>query len=127
MTQTTERHELIAWLGNDHSLTDQQITELVTIANEINDRYPAPDDQPERDAALQTALWLLDGDMEPGPVVDKLADDLLKARQAQSAALAGLQQAAHTLVATGQWSENGFAADAGIDRMTVRKWLGKRD
>jgi hypothetical protein len=126
MTQTTERHELIAWLGDDHGLTDQQITELVNIANEINDRYPAPDDQPERDAALSTAYRLM-SDSEQDYVLGCLAVDLHRARAAELAALAGIQQAAHQLVTTGQWSENGFARQAGVDRMAVRRWLGKRD
>lgn len=136
---TTQRHEIEAWLGDDHGLTDDQVDELARISDEIYERYCAPDDdvddpemveadlaqasQDERDDALTTAYQLLLG--EPN-VTSKLASDLVRARQATNRALAGLRQAARMTVApAGDDTEAGFARLAGVDRMTVRKWLGK--
>lgn len=124
MTDGTQRHELVAWLGDNHGLTDDAIDELLTITQEIDRRYPDIDDRADKDVALTTAYQLMTGD--PGAVIDHLSAALLGARAAESAALAGIQQAAHQLISTGQWSENGLALRAGVDRMTVRKWLGKR-
>lgn len=125
MTQTTARHELLAWLG-DHALTNEQVNELLDIANQIDTRYPGADEQPERDAALATAYQLM-SDQEPGYVLSGLAGDLLDARQGEANALAAIRQAAYQLVPTGRQSEAAFARSVGVDRMAVRKWLGKRD
>jgi hypothetical protein len=116
--------ELKAWLGDNHGLGEDELTELLDEANEIGERYPDPDDQPERDAALSAAYRLM-----TEPVEDVLADygkQRSDARAAASAASAALQQAARTVVADGKLSEAGFSRVAGVDRMSVRKWLDKR-
>jgi hypothetical protein len=118
-----QRYELEAWLGDDHGLDGDEFNELLAEADEINERYPDEDDQAERDAALTVAYRLM-----TEPVEDVLADSGTQrsdARAAESAASAGLQQAARTLVPGGKLSEAGFARAAKVDRMTVRKWLGK--
>ena len=117
-------HELEAWLGDDHGLTGVLLNELRKQVNEIEDRYPDVDDQAERDAALSAAYRLM-----VEPVEDVLADygkQRADARAAASAASAALQQAARTVVAEGKLSEAGFSRVAGVDRMSVRKWLDKR-
>jgi hypothetical protein len=116
-------YELEAWLGDDHSLNEDQLTELLDTANEIEERYPDADDQIERDAALSTAYRLALGEDE---VVDELAKQRVDARTAEVQALAGLRQAALLLIPTGSRTEAGFAKQAGVDRMAIRKWLGKR-
>lgn len=119
-----QQYELEAWLGSDHGLTEDQIAELLTQANEIEERYPDPDDQAERDAALTTAYRL---QLEPAEKV--LADysaQRTAARAAESAASAGLQQAAQSLIWDGEWTEAGFARAVNVDRMTVRKWTQDR-
>ncbi|PXY20329.1 hypothetical protein [Prauserella endophytica] len=123
-----QRYELDAWLG-DHDLTDDQLRDLLDAANEIEERYPEPDDSEERDAALVTAYRLMIAD--PETVVDDLGADLLRARQAEAAALAGIRHAATALVridrsARGIESQAGFAERVGVDRMTVRDWIGLR-
>lgn len=119
-----QQYELEAWLGDDHGLTGEQLTELLDQANEIEERYPDEDDQAERDAALTAAYRLMSG--EQGAVIDELAKQLTTARAVEARALAGLGQAARILIPAGEMSEAGFANKAGVDRMTVRKWLGKR-
>lgn len=120
----TQRYELEAWLGDDHGLDEDQLAELLDISDEIAERYPDEGDQPERDAALSAAYRLM-----VEPVEDVLADygkQRSDARTAASAASAALQQAARTVVADGKLSEAGFSRVAGVDRMSVRKWLDKR-
>ncbi|MFF2226300.1 hypothetical protein ACFVV7_23630 [Streptomyces globisporus] len=119
-----QRYELEAWLGDDHGLTDDQIEDLLAEATEIGERYPDADDQAERDAALAAAYRLK---VEPAAdVLEDLSKQLADARAAESAASAGLQQAAQTIVPDGEFSEAGFARTVGVDRMTVRKWTQDR-
>jgi DNA-binding ferritin-like protein len=119
----TQPHEIRAWLGDNHGLTEDQIADLTRAADEIAERYPDPDDADDREAALTVAYRLMSGDQA---VVDELARELAAARLAQVRALAGLRQAATTLIPDGDQTESGFARRAGIDRMAVRGWLGKR-
>lgn|SRR5689334_20754447 len=116
-------NELEAWLGDDHGLGEDQLAELLDTANEIEERYPDPDDQEERAAALTVAYRLMRGEDE---VVDELAKERSEARAAESRALAGLRQAALMLIPAESRTEAGFAKQAGVDRMAVRSWLGKR-
>jgi hypothetical protein len=118
-----QRYEIEAWLGDDHGLNDQQIDDLVRASDDIADRYPDPDDADKRASALTVAYRLMVGDQA---VVDELAAALAAARLAEVAALAGLRQAALDLIPVGEATEFGFARRAGLDRMAVRRWLGKR-
>ncbi|MFF8467897.1 hypothetical protein [Streptomyces griseus] len=119
-----QRYELEAWLGDNHGLTDDQIDDLLTEAAEISERYPDGDDQADRDAALAAAYRLK---VEPAAdVLEDLSKQLADARAAESAASAGLQQAAQTVLPDGEFSEAGFARTVGVDRMTVRKWTQER-
>jgi hypothetical protein len=119
-----QRYEIETWLGDDHRLTDDQVEQLRQTSDQIAERYPDPDDADEREAALIVAHQL----MTAGPsVVDELAGGLLRARVAEARALAGIRQAAVELVTpAGPETEAGFARRAGVDRMAVRGWLGKR-
>lgn len=117
-------HELEARLGDNHGLNEDELTELLDTANEIEARYPDADDQAERDAALSAAYRL-----KTEPVEEVLADygkQRSDARAAAAAASAALQQAARTVVAPDKLSEAGFARVSTVDRMSVRKWLGKQ-
>jgi hypothetical protein len=121
---STQRYEIEAWLGDDRNLTGEQIDQLVTVADEIADRYADPDDGEEREASLTVAYRLMTED--EGLVVDELARELVSARLAQVRALAGLRQAAVSLIPAGRETQAGFARRAGVDRMAVRGWLGQR-
>src|SRR5690606_11626571 len=115
-----QRHELDAWLGTDHGLTAEQIDELLAQADEIEERHDG--DQDEMREALITAHRVLLGDSDE---VADLAKRRTDARAAEAQAVAGLRQAAAMLINGGAATESGFARQAGVDRMTVRKWLGK--
>ena len=120
----TERYEIEAWLGDNHGLDDNQVTELVQIADEINAHY-GEDADDEREAALTMAFRLMVED--PAEVVDELAQDLFRARVAERSALAALRQGARQLVHSGGGrglrSQMGYAQAAGVDRSAVINWM----
>ncbi|HEX3778457.1 MAG TPA: hypothetical protein VHX38_02235 [Pseudonocardiaceae bacterium] len=125
-----QRYELDAWLGDDHGLTEDQITCLLATADEIAARYPDPDDGDDREQAFVIAYRVL---VEPAEdVVAELAVALSRARRFEHAAKVALRQAAASLIepdarkGDGVRSEAGFAEAAGVDRQAVRSWLGKR-
>jgi hypothetical protein len=145
MTMSTRTDEIEVWLGEGHGLTDDQIEQLRAIADDITARYCTPDpdvEDPEearadllaataeeRDAALTAAYEVLTGDTG---VVDEYAARLARARREQSLATAALSQIARMTIEPGDRgrkrpeSEKGFAERAGVTRMTVRNWLGRR-
>ena len=123
---STQRDDLDTWLGDNHGLTPDQLDRLRQANSEIADRYPNDDKQAERAAALTVALRLIRGE-------EGVVEELAAIRTQAKLALAGLQQAA---VMTVDWhappsrhnpnGEKAFAERAGVDRMLVRKWGGKR-
>ena len=126
-----QRYELDAWLGDDHGLTEAQITGLLHAAEDIEARYPDPDDADDRETALTVAYRLLVE--SPEDVVAELGADLSRARLAELRCRVAVRQAALSLVdpaagkgERGLSSEGGFATAVGVDRMAVRGWLGKR-
>lgn len=115
-----QRYELDSWIGDDHGLTDGQIDELLRTADEIEEQYPDEDDRDDREAALTAAYRLM---VEaPEDLVAELAAERTAARIAEHKALVALRQVAVTRINNGDATEAGFAQQAGIDRMTVRKW-----
>lgn len=119
-----QRYELEAWLGDDHELSDEQITELLYAADEIEEQYPDEDDHDDREAALTAAYRLM---VEaPEDLIAELAAERTAARIAERKALVALRQIAVTRINNGDATESGFATQAGVDRMAVRRWLGKR-
>ena len=117
-----------AWLADGHDLTTEQVDQLAATAREIAARYPNSDDQDKRDAALTAAYRLM---VEaPGSVVKDLAVELALTRLTELRVLAAIRQCAVTLVvddsSRGIESAGGFAREVGMDRSSVREWLGKR-
>lgn len=115
-------YELDAWLGDTRAdLTDDQYTRLREEAAEIERRYPDPDDVADRDAALSATVQYLLGEITPIAAGAALARARIAAREASVTA----QQVSRLAVLDGT-PEAQAARDVGIDRMTVRKVLGKR-
>ncbi len=111
------------WLDSPHGLAPQQADQL---AHQVATRLPGDTDRTARQAALDAGRRLMLGD---ATVVAELANQLAAARAADLHARAVLQQAALMMVepgTRGARSEAAFARRAGVDRMTMRKWLGKR-
>lgn len=125
-----QRYELDAWLGDEHSLTEDQIVDLLSAADDIAARYPDDDDAADREVALLVAYRLLVEDAET--VVTEYAGKLSQARRSERAALVALRQAAMSLVRPGARkgdgvaSAAGFAVRASVDRQAVLTWIGRR-
>lgn len=118
-----QRHEILAWLGDDQGgLDDGQLEQFTAAADDIETRYPDPDDRDEAEAALIAAHQFLTED--PAAVIGELAQARLQAEIARTRALAGLRQGARQLIGRG-YTEAGYARAAHVDRMAVRAWLGK--
>lgn len=109
-------HELDAWLG-DTEVTDEQRAQLHAIADTI-DREVAEDD---RETAFTAAAEVILGDT----TIEQLGQARTAARAAAAVAQTRLYAGIRVALAAGE-SENGIAARAGVDRMTVRKIAGKR-
>lgn len=120
---TTRRHELEAWLGPAlDELTPEQVDQLHRESDRIGERYPDPDDQDLRDAALSAATQYLLGETS----IDDVGRELTEIRLREARAYAAAYQIA-TLAAEAGMPEAEVARRVGIDRMTVRrKILGKQ-
>jgi hypothetical protein len=114
---TMQDYELDAYLGDDVTVTDEQRQRLLAEADRIAERYPDPDDQEERDTAFAVAVAYVLGD-------DTL-DSVGRRVRAGRRALIEARQIAVMAIEDGA-SEASAARDLGVDRMTIRKWRGKR-
>jgi hypothetical protein len=121
---TTQRHELLAWLGDDHGLTGEQITQLLHTADEIHQQYPGEDAEDERQAALTTAYRMLVED--PNDVLDDLGAARTRHVLEGSRIRAGIKQAVLYAIENELVSEHEAARRVSVDRMTIRKWRGLR-
>lgn len=100
-------HELVAWLGDDW--TPAQIEKITEDWRTWESAHPDAED--DEGAAVLTAICQHhDGVLE--------VPNLTEVRRAARAAVV-------VLVNFGRVSEVEAARRAGVDRMTVRKWLGK--
>lgn len=114
--------DLMAWLGPAaDDLTAEQTERVRAEAEQIRDRYPDPDEQPERDAALSAVVQYLLGETTP----EDANRALIAARQAERAAYVAAEQVAVMMVRDGQPKATA-ARQAGIDRMSLLKALGER-
>lgn len=123
---TTDREQVVirldAWLGDARAdLTDEQYARLLDESIDIEARYPDPDDADDARDALTAAVQYALGEIDPTRAGAALVD----ARAAARTALVAAQQVARMAVQDGM-SEARAAEQCGIDRMTVRKVLGKR-
>lgn len=117
-----ERYELEAWLGPAlDDLTSEQVDRLMAESDRIDARYPDADHEIERQTALGAAVGYLLGDT----TADDAARGLANARREQDLALATSRQIAAMLVDDKVLSERDAAPAVGIDRMTLRDYLGK--
>ncbi|MCU1687765.1 MAG: hypothetical protein JWQ81_8504 [Amycolatopsis sp.] len=116
-----QRHELDAYLGDfANDLTADQKAELLSASDDIDALYPEDDDLDERQAAFSAAVQYVMGDLD----APSAGDNLLIARNATASAMAAARQIAVMATASGA-KEAPLARELGVDRMTVRSWLGK--
>lgn len=136
-------NELATWLGPAlDDMTDEQREQISDEAEKIAARYPEADQADEREHALSVAVELILDDATLESIADELvaarvdvrtraeiasaaAELLATARAREARALVASQQAALMMIASGG-SQSETARTLGVDRMTVRSWLGLR-
>lgn len=121
-----QRYELDAYLGDfADDISDGQKVALMRISDELEELYPPNDELDEygreREAAFSAAVQYVMGDLD----TDSAGSNLLTARLDTADAMAAARQVAVMADADGE-AESSIARKLGVDRMTVRKWLGKR-
>lgn len=110
-----------AWLGDAaDTLTDEQRDRFITIWDDTGTRYPEPEDQDLRNAALSAATQYLLGEAtatDAGREIGRLNAALEDAKAAARAiALLAVEDGA---------SEYQLHQDLGVTRRTLRLWIGK--
>lgn len=103
-----QRHEMDAWLGDDW--TDEQRDKIAEDFSDWEDAHPDADE--DEGSAVLTAIAQHHDKVLTIP-------NLARVREEARAAVV-------VCVTLGGMSESEAARAAGVDRMTVRKWLGKR-
>lgn len=112
---------MTAWLGPAaEDLTDDQAADFAAAWGEIGERYPDPDDHDRRDAALSALVryWTEEG------AAERIAAETGAAYAAWQVRVAASCAAAAAMVKDGL-SEREAARRSGVDRQTLRKYLGK--
>ena len=115
-------YELDAWLG-DTELTDEQRDAFARTVEAIADRYPGREQHPDEESiaeAMTGALQVLLGD----DTLEGVAAAWARARAAEREAMERLTGAIIASAVQGQ-PETTIAERAGVNRLTVRKALGK--
>ena len=117
---TTDERD--AWLGPAlEQMSGEQLEAFDDAARQIFDRYPATEDDPDAATeALSGALMVILGD----DTLERLAGEWSSARAAERDAMARLTGAIIAEAVQGQ-PETTIAQRTGVNRMTVRKALGK--
>lgn len=113
-----EDYGLDRWLGG-FEVTPEQRASLHRASDMVAARYPDKDLADDREAALSAAAKLILGDA----TLAEHRDAWVAARLAERAAMAALTGA--IIAAAEHESENAIATQTGINRITVRKALGK--
>lgn len=118
----TTTHDLRTWLGPAaEQLTTEQQELLAAEADRLAELWPDEDDADLREHVLSAVVQYMLGDLS----VDEAGRQLLEARLAERRALAAACRVAAAAVAAGM-SQVEAARRACVDRMTLRKTLGKR-
>lgn len=114
--------DLMVWLGPAaEQLTAEQLEVVREASADIDRRYPDPDEQPERDAALSATVQYLLGDTSPRDA----QRTLIAARAEERRAYVHAEQVGVLLRREGM--PKAQAAEAvGISRMSLLKALGER-
>lgn len=125
---TTHEHEMMAWLGPAaDDLTDEQVERIAEEARHIEYRYPDPDEQVEREAALSAVVQYLLGDMTPEDARLELTEARLWEQRAFTAACwVGVMLVRDRMRAGGSPDKSAAARAVGINRMSLLAALGER-
>ncbi|AXQ63212.1 HTH DNA binding protein [Mycobacterium phage Collard] len=128
LSPTSERTDMVRGKrvrldGRDRTIPGDRVQRYEDTVAALTELYAGPHHAHELKAAIDSAARYLIGDED---AIRRAGEELAVARQKHEAATA----AARTLVvlaASDGATEVGLAADLGIDRLTVRKYRGKKD
>lgn len=109
--------------GRDRTIPADQVPRYDAMVAALAGLYPGDEHAHELKSAADTATRYLLGDEG---ATRRVAADLAEAREQTEAATAAAR-ALILLAAEDGATEVGLAADLGIDRLTVRKYRGKKD
>ncbi|WP_143194344.1 hypothetical protein [Micromonospora sp. CB01531] len=113
---------MLTWLGPAAGeMTPEQIEMFAEQWQRVDERYPDPDEQPERHAALSAVVQYLLGETSAEDANRALIDARLREREAYVVA----ETIAVMMVRHG-YPKAGAARAVGIDRMSLLKALGER-
>lgn len=107
------------WLG-DATLTTEQRDRFITIWDDVATRYPEPEDQDVRSAALSAAVQYLLGETTPTDAGREIGRLNAALEDAKAAA-----RAIAVLAVEDGTSEYALHQELGVTRRTLRLWLGK--
>lgn len=113
----TQEHEIRAWLGD--GWTEQQV-EQITAEYRAAEHLVAGD-QEESQSLLTAIAQRVDGTLDRAELVEADTAAYVRAAEARRA----LRAAVRAEVCARDLSEVKAAQTYGVDRMTVRKWMGK--
>jgi len=115
--------DLMAWLGPAaDELTAEQLDAVRAAARDLDGRYPHPDEQPEREAALSATVQYLLGEI----TTEDAHRRLVAARAEERAAYVSALQVAVMAHRHGGTAKATAAREVGVDRMRLLKALGER-
>lgn len=110
--------------GRDRTIPAVNVPRYDAMIAALIDQYPGDEHSHELTTAVDTATRYLLGDA--AGETQRVRDELAAARKAQEAAIAAAR-ALILLAADDGTTEVALAADLRIDRLTVRKYRGKKD
>jgi hypothetical protein len=127
-----DRDEVLAWLGDDHGLNEEEFAELVRVAGELTAKFPGESWAAEHEAALTAAYEVLTvlTATEWVNLVGVAAEDQAAAQAAQVAAArdysiarAALRQAVRSVAARWGTPAEQLADLAGEPLAVIEEWL----
>ncbi|AVO25827.1 hypothetical protein SEA_PAOLA_37 [Mycobacterium phage Paola] len=128
LSPTSERTDMVRGKrvrldGRDRTIPGDRVQRYEDTVAAFTELYAGPDHAHELKAAIESAARYLVGDED---AIHRAGEELAAARQKHEAAAAAAR-ALVVLAADDGATEVGLAADLGIDRLTVRKYRGKKD
>lgn len=110
--------------GKVRTIPAASVPRFEAIEAQLAELYPGDEHVHERGAALRAAARHLIGDIDPGVA----GDELDEARTEHEAAAAAARMVVMlTNEDRGPGHESALSREVGVDRLTIRKWLGKQD
>jgi acyl-CoA reductase-like NAD-dependent aldehyde dehydrogenase len=115
---------VIGTTGSQVKLTAEQHEQLAPVQAMIATAFA--DDEGNANAAINAAIrYLNTSPPDRSLTIERLGEDIADARE-EVAQVVAMARATVIVAANDGWSEVALAQNLGVDRMTIRKWLGKR-